>query len=189
MLFVPKLLRLLRMSFGCVLLFCSLFSVFPEMPCFVSVVTVASLFSVVTSVVMVCSFVLFLFFALPVASPPGGYDVAAYCTIIHLASGSGCFFVFPCLVFPCYSFFFSGYVFHLIDIFRSLSISFPFSPFVLCLSIFLSFNVAARFLACVCCTCRIQYDDGMPLHCSLLPVVVSRRNFATTELVSLYYSL
>ena len=66
---------------------------------------VASLYLVATSVVLVRLCLLCFIFVLPVASPPGGHDLAAHC--FHVASGSGCF-VFLSLVFPCYSKYFRG---------------------------------------------------------------------------------
>ena len=61
-------------------------------------------------------------------------------------------------------------------------------------SVFQCTAAVSGLLACVCCTCRIQYD-GMALHC-LLPfsflyytmyqVVSLCRSFVTTELASLW---
>ena len=49
------------------------------------------------------------------------------------------------------------------------------------------------FIECVCCACRIQYDDDVTLHCLLCllhnNVVSLWRNCVTTELVSLYYRI
>ena len=114
---------------------------------------VASLYLVATSVVLVRLCLLCFIFVLPVASPPGGHDLAAYC--YHVASGSG-FFVFPSLVFPCYSNYFRGIRspqrFFLFFSFLSFLSLFDF---ILRLSFYHSFNVPG-FMACVCCACRTQ---------------------------------
>ena len=78
---------------------------------------------------------------------------------IHLATASGHLFL-PLLVFPSYSYYFSGYWFPFFSFFFFLSFFFAIR--------LLSLNVSG-LLACVCCACRIQYD-GMALH-SLLPLL------------------
>ena len=109
-----------------------------------------------------------------------------YCNIIipvdiHLAWGPGYFF--PCPLWSSLAIrtilwrFLSFFFLHFFVCFL----------FVLCLSFFLT-AVVSGLPECVCCVCRIQYED-MTLHClPLLPrsrVVSLCRIFVTTELVSL----
>ena len=82
----------------------------------------------------------FVFVALPVASLPGGHDLAAYC--INLASGSWCFF-FPSLVFPCCSKYFSGYLLPLMFIY--IMSFFSFALFFL----FSSLSFVFSFFQCI----------------------------------------
>ena len=99
-----KLLRLLRVLFGCVfMIFSFIFLFHGTRPVWLGGQRVASLFLVVTYV-MVCSFDLFTRYEvvfLLACRLPGG--ARPRCVLLYYSSASGAgYFVFPSLVFPCY---------------------------------------------------------------------------------------
>ena len=77
---------------------------------------------------------------------------------IHLASGSRYFVSFLSLVFPCNSYYFSGYLFSFLFIY--FFFSFSFFSFVVFRFFFVSFNVSG-LLPCLCCTLSYIQYDGM----------------------------